>query len=167
MYPSAHWASLLLRCIEVDNQIAGKSIHAHITKSGLLHFTLYLSNNLINFYSKVRLFSDACKVFNEMTLKNVFTWNSILSMYAKNGRINAAIKHFDQMPEKDLVSWTVMIVGCNLAGRFNQAVQMLLAMVRAGFSPNQFTFTNILSSCAAIEDHSIGRIVHSFVVKLG
>ncbi|KAL0908535.1 hypothetical protein M5K25_023031 [Dendrobium thyrsiflorum] len=167
MNPTEHWASLLQRCLEAENRIAGKSIHAYITKAGLLHLGLYLTNNLINFYSKVRLFSDACKVFDEMPLKNIFTWNSILSMYAKSGQISTARIYFDQMPEKDSVSWTAMIVGCNQAGRFKKALQMLLAMVRAGYPPSQFTFTNILSSCAAIEDHIIGRMVHSFIVKLG
>lgn len=167
MNPTEQWASLLQRCLEADNRIAGKSIHAYITKAGLLHLGLYLTNNLINFYSKLRLFSDACKVFDEMPLKNIFTWNTILSMYTKSGQINAASKYFDQMPEKDSVSWTAMIVGCNQAGRFKKALQMLMAMVRAGSLPSQFTFTNILSSCAAIEDHSIGRMVHPFVVKLG
>ncbi|XP_020575848.1 pentatricopeptide repeat-containing protein At2g22070 [Phalaenopsis equestris] len=167
MNPTEHWASLLQQCLETQNRIAGKSIHAYLTKAGLLHLGLYLTNNLINFYSKVRLFSDACNLFDEMPLKNIFTWNSILSMHAKSGQIDTANKYFDLMPEKDSVSWTAMIVGCNQASLFRKALQILLAMVRAGSPPTQFTLTNILSSCAAMKDHNIGRIMHSFVVKLG
>ncbi|KAK8930618.1 Pentatricopeptide repeat-containing protein [Platanthera zijinensis] len=167
MNPSDQWASLLQQCLHADNQFAGKSIHARITKAGLLHSALYLTNNLLNFYSKLRLFSDARKVFHEMPLKNIFTWNSIISMHAKGGQIDAAGHYFDQTPEKDSVSWTAMIVGCNQAGRFDQSVRMLSAMIRAGPPPNQFTFTNILSSCAAMADRRIGRIAHSFAVRLG
>ncbi|KAG0499619.1 hypothetical protein HPP92_004310 [Vanilla planifolia] len=167
MNPTDHWASLLQRCVVAESCIAGKSIHAYIAKAGLLHLGLYLANNLVNFYSKFRLFPDALKVFDEMPLKNIFSWNSVLSMHAKNGRIDAAFDFFDQMPEKDPVSWTSMIVGCNQAGQFKEAVLMLLAMVRDGCPPSQFTFTNILSSCAALEAHNVGRMVHSLVVKFG
>ncbi|PKA60482.1 Pentatricopeptide repeat-containing protein [Apostasia shenzhenica] len=160
-------ASLFQQCLEAENLIAGKSVHGHAAKSGIIHLSLYLANNLINFYSKMRVFSDARKLFDEMPLKNIFSWNSILSMYAKSGQIKAAYQVFDQMPERDPVSWTAMIVGFDKAGEFKQAVQMLTAMVRAGFPPNQFTFTNVLSSCAALEAHSIGRMTHSFVIKLG
>lgn len=157
MNHSDQWASLLQQCLHTGNHFAGKSIHS----------ALYLTNNLINFYSKLRLFSDARKVFHEMSLKNIFTWNSIISMHAKAGQIDAASQYFDSMPERDSVSWTAMIVGCNRAGSFDRAVQMLSAMVCAGSPPNQFTFTNILSSCAAMGDRGIGRMAHSFAVKLG
>ncbi|KAF9608195.1 hypothetical protein IFM89_007817 [Coptis chinensis] len=160
------YASLLQTSLKSKDSITGKSIHANIIKTGL-HLSVFLMNNLINFYSKNGLISDACKVFDEMPIKNTFTWNTILSTYAKNGKVEIARQFFEEMPERDSVSWTAMIVGYNQMARFRNAVSMFLEMIKFGVSPTQFTITNILSSCAAMEALDIGKKVHSFVVKLG
>ncbi|KAG1342422.1 putative Pentatricopeptide repeat-containing protein [Cocos nucifera] len=165
--PADYFASLLQTCLKADNPFAGKSIHARVVKAGLLHISVYLTNNLINFYAKAGLFTDAHRLFDGMPLKNMFSWNSILSMYAKGGCIGRACEIFEKMPERDSVSWTSMIVGFNQMGQFEMAVRTFLNMVSVGTAPTQFTFTNILSSCAALEALDIGRKVHSFVVKLG
>ncbi|KAL4293188.1 hypothetical protein HN873_062728 [Arachis hypogaea] len=60
-----------------------------------------------------------------------------------------------------------MIVGYNMLGHFDNAIHMFLRMISCGVSPTQFTFTNVLASCAATEALDIGRKVHSFIVKLG
>ncbi|KAF9610781.1 hypothetical protein IFM89_024890 [Coptis chinensis] len=160
------YASLLQTSLKSKDSITGKSIHANIIKTGL-HLSVFLMNNLINFYSKNGLISDARKVFDEMPIKNTFTWNTILSTYAKNGKVEIARQFFEEMPERDSVSWTAMIVGYNQMARFRNAVSMFLEMIKFGVSPTQFTITNILSSCAAMEALDIGKKVHSFVVKLG
>ncbi|XP_072973108.1 pentatricopeptide repeat-containing protein At2g22070 [Typha angustifolia] len=164
--PADHYAYLLQTCLKAENPCAGRTIHAHIIKAGL-HLSVYLTNNLINYYAKGGLFSDAYRIFDEMPLRNLFTWNSILSMYAKVGQINLASALFEKMPERDSVSWTTMIVGFNQMGQFTKAIRTFLEMVRVGISPTQFTFTNIFSSCGALEDLDIGKKVHPFVVKLG
>ncbi|WOK92150.1 hypothetical protein Cni_G00841 [Canna indica] len=164
--PADFCASLLQTCLQTENVSAGRAIHAHVIKAGL-HLGVYLANNLINFYSKFGLFADARRAFDEMPNKNIFSWNSVLSMYAKGGMIEMANNVFDKMPQKDSVSWTAMVVGLNLMGDFERAVCTFQEMVRFGVSPSQFTFTNVLSSCAALEALDIGRKVHSFAVKLG
>ncbi|KAG6470924.1 pentatricopeptide repeat-containing protein At2g22070-like [Zingiber officinale] len=163
---SEPYTSLLQTCLRTENISAGRSIHAHVIKAGL-QLGVYFTNNLIHFYSKFGFFSDARLVFDEMPLKNIFSWNSLLSMYAKAGMTQAANNVFDKMPERDSVSWTTMIVGFNQVGDFERAVCLFLEMLRFGVPPSHFTFTNVLSSCAALEALDIGRKVHTFVVKLG
>ncbi|URE07957.1 Pentatricopeptide repeat-containing protein [Musa troglodytarum] len=152
--------------MRTENASAGRSIHAHVVKAGL-HLGVYLVNNIINLYAKFGFFADAHHVFDGMPLKNAFSWNTLLSMYAKGGMIGRANKVFVEMPQRDSVSWTTMIVGLNLMGEFERAVVVFLEMVRSGVPPSQFTFTNVLSSCAALEALDVGRKVHSFVAKLG
>jgi pentatricopeptide repeat protein len=60
-----------------------------------------------------------------------------------------------------------MLVGFNRLGRFREAVATFSEMIRAGILPTQFTFTNVLSSCASPETARVGQKVHSFAVKLG
>ncbi|KAH7652697.1 TPR-like protein [Dioscorea alata] len=159
-------ASLLQRCLLSKNALVGKSIHGHFFKTGLI-FSTYLANNLINVYSKLGFSVDACRLFDEMQLKNMFTWNSILSMYAKSGCMDVAVQLFDEMPERDSVSWTTMIVGCKQMGWFESSVRVFVDMVWNGVPLTEFTFANVLAACAAMEGLSVGRNLHSFVVKLG
>ncbi|XP_042500257.1 pentatricopeptide repeat-containing protein At2g22070 [Macadamia integrifolia] len=160
------YASLLQTSLKSNNSVSGKLVHARTIKAGL-HISVFLVNNLINFYAKSGLLSDAHRLFNEMPLKNTFSWNTILSVYAKQGRIGTARQIFEEMPHRDSVSWTAMIVGYNQMGCFEDAIRMFLEMNLAGVPPTQFTFTNILTSCVAIEALDIGKKVHSFILKLG
>ncbi|KAK9138752.1 hypothetical protein Sjap_009346 [Stephania japonica] len=139
------FAAHLQTSLKSKDPYAGKSIHARVIKSRL-HFAVFLMNNLINYYAKTGLISDAHQLFDEMPQRNTFTWNTILSAYMKNGKFDMGHKLFDEMPDRDSVSWTAMIVG---------------------IAPTQFTFTNVLASVAAVEGLDVGRKVHSFVVKLG
>ncbi|KAM0936871.1 putative tetratricopeptide-like helical domain superfamily, DYW domain-containing protein [Dioscorea sansibarensis] len=166
MASSAPFASLLQRCLLSKNALVGKSIHGHFVKTGLI-FSTYLANNLINVYSKLGFSADACLLFDEMPLKNMFTWNSILSMYAKSGCMGVAGQLFDEMPARDSVTWTTMIVGCKQMGWFESSVRVFIDMVWNGVPLTEFTFANVLAACAAMEGLSVGRKVHSFVVKLG
>ncbi|KAI3942562.1 hypothetical protein MKW92_051235 [Papaver armeniacum] len=164
--PSDFYASLLQTSLKTKDPFTAKLIHAQIIKLGL-HLGVFLMNNLMNSYSKSGFISDAHTLFDEMPVKNTFSWNTILSAYAKQGRFDRAHTIFQEMPERDSVSWTSMIVGYNQMGQFEKAISMFLEMVSARISPTQFTFTNILASCASLEDLSIGKKVHSFIVKLG
>ncbi|OEL34418.1 Pentatricopeptide repeat-containing protein [Dichanthelium oligosanthes] len=169
---SDHYARLLQLCQTAVSPSAGRAIHAHAVKAGLL-VSAYLCNNLLSYYGGAGVsggsFRDARRLFEEIPAarRNVFTWNSLLSMYAKSGRLADARAVFAEMPEQDTVSWTVMIVGLNRSGRFWEAVKTFLDMIGEGLVPTHFTLTNVLSSCAAMEASVIGRKVHPFAVKLG
>ncbi|KAM5577408.1 pentatricopeptide repeat-containing protein [Rosa sericea] len=162
---SDFYAYHLQACLNKRDPFAGKSIHAQIIKSGL-HLGVFLMNNLMNCYIKTGSYVDARNVFDEMPVRNKFSWNTILSGYTKQGRLDAAWGVFNEMPERDSVSWTAMIVGYNQMGRYGNAIRMFLDMVSDGVPVTQFTVTNILSACASIKGLDLGRKVHSFVVKL-
>ncbi|KAJ4953053.1 hypothetical protein NE237_029885 [Protea cynaroides] len=149
------YASLLQTSLKSNNPVFGKSVHARIIKAGL-QINVFLMNNLINFYAKSGSLSDAHRLFDDMPLKNTFSWNTILSVYAKQGRIDTACQFFKEMPQRDSVSWTAMIAGYNQMGCFEDAIRMFLEMNSSGVPPTQFTFTNILASCVAIEALDIG-----------
>ncbi|XP_068638355.1 pentatricopeptide repeat-containing protein At2g22070 [Aristolochia californica] len=159
-------AALLQTSLKTRNTLCGKSIHAYMVKSGL-HLGIFLTNTLINLYAKSNLVSDAHKLFDEMPMRNTFSWNTILSAYAKTGQLNMASQLFSKMPEHDSVSWTALVVGYNQVGQFKTAIKLFLEMVKVGIPPTQFTITNILVACVAISALDIGKKVHAFVVKFG
>lgn len=157
---------LLQSAIKSRDTVTGRFIHARIIKHGL-HLSVFLMNNLLNFYSKTASFNDAHSLFAEMPQRTTFSWNTLLSSYAKGGNIETARRLFDEIPEPDSVSWTTMIVGYNQMGRFNTAIHTFQEMISDGILPTQFTFTNVLASCVATGSLDIGKKVHSFIVKLG
>ncbi|KHN42117.1 Pentatricopeptide repeat-containing protein [Glycine soja] len=158
---------LLQSAIKSRDPFIGRCIHARIIKHGLCYRGGFLTNNLLNLYVKTGSSSDAHRLFDEMPLKTSFSWNSILSAHAKAGNLDSARRVFNEIPQPDSVSWTTMIVGYNHLGLFKSAVHAFLRMVSSGISPTQFTFTNVLASCAAAQALDVGKKVHSFVVKLG
>ncbi|KAK1581110.1 hypothetical protein Q3G72_003231 [Acer saccharum] len=164
--PLEFYAHVLQTSPKSRNPFAGKSIHARILKSGL-HLSVFLKNNLMNFYAKTESISDARKVFDEMPVRTMYSWNTILSGYLKQGELDLAHEVFNNIPNRDSVSWTTMIVRYKEMGRFENAITLFVEMVKDRVLPTQFTITSVLASCAAIGDLGVGRKVHSFVVKLG
>ncbi|GKV12135.1 hypothetical protein SLEP1_g23325 [Rubroshorea leprosula] len=164
--PSYFYTYLLQRSLNSNYPLAGKSIHAHIIKSGL-HCCVVLMNNLMNFYAKTGSISNAHSLFDEMPVKTIFSWNTLLSAFAKQGMISQAFDVFNKIPNRDSVSWATMIVGYNQMGCFKNAIRVFAEMIKDGVEPTEYTITSVLASCAAIEALGIGRKVHSFAVKLG
>ncbi|KAD0670014.1 hypothetical protein E3N88_43889 [Mikania micrantha] len=56
----------------------GKQLHSPVIKLGY-HKVLSLLNQLLSLYVKCSKFDDACKLFDEMLLRNVVTWNTLIS----------------------------------------------------------------------------------------
>lgn len=159
-------ASILQASIKTRCPSSVKSVHALVIKSGL-QLGVFFMNQVMNAYAKTGFIPDARNVFDEMPVKNVSTYNTLLSAYAKQGRTREALLIFDELPKPDSVSWTALIVGYHHKGRFGAALAMFLEMIKCKVVPTEYTFTNILASCAAIEALDVGRKVHSFVVKVG
>ncbi|CAK7340417.1 unnamed protein product [Dovyalis caffra] len=74
----------------------------------------------------------------------------------------------DDMPERNLVSWNSVIVGflqnklCDMAiGIFKEV------MGEASISPNQVSFSSVLSACATVGTLECGRQVHGVAIKHG
>lgn len=59
---------------------------------------LCVENSLINFFAVLGKVDDACKVFGEMPVRDVYSWTSLLSAYAKNGMMGEAREVFLEMP---------------------------------------------------------------------
>lgn len=98
---SDFYARLFQTSLKSNDPVAGRSIHARIIKAGL-HLGVFLMNNLMNFYAKRGYVSDAHRVFDDMTLKIIFSWNTVLSAYAKQGRLDKARRIFEEIPDLTL-----------------------------------------------------------------
>ncbi|KAL9415156.1 hypothetical protein AB3S75_043434 [Citrus x aurantiifolia] len=76
-------ASILPVCAQSDNILSGLLIHLYIIKHGL-EFNLFVSNNLINMYTKFGMIRHALRVFDQMMERDVVSWNSIIAAYEQS-----------------------------------------------------------------------------------
>ncbi|XP_073314027.1 pentatricopeptide repeat-containing protein At2g33680 [Primulina huaijiensis] len=120
------------------NLSSGRSIHGHLLKDGVIPSCIFLSNALLNFYSKCGLFCEANNFFTDFPCKD------------------------------DAVSWNILINGHSQMGLGHHSLSALLLfqqMLQLSTLPNSHTFTGVLSACANLEDSVVAQQTHSLVIK--
>ncbi|KAL2556230.1 Pentatricopeptide repeat-containing protein [Forsythia ovata] len=93
---------------------------------------------------------------------------ALVDLFAKGFcDLELAKKVFDEMPEKNSVSWTLMITRCSQLGLPGDGIELFRDMVLAGFTPDRFTFSSVLSACSELGWLLLGRQLHCWVIKNG
>ncbi|KAJ0989679.1 hypothetical protein J5N97_008035 [Dioscorea zingiberensis] len=164
---SNHYSKLLKLCSETKNQTHLKKLHCLIIKA-LQSKDTFLSNNLINAYSKSGHCIYARRVFDQIPQPNLFSYNAILSVYSKSGRLSNMLAMFKSMPVKDGVSWNLVISGYACHGSFDDAVEAYRLMLRqAQVAPNRITISTLLILSSSWSLIGLGRQIHCQIVKYG
>ncbi|KAL3521020.1 hypothetical protein ACH5RR_019169 [Cinchona calisaya] len=127
----------LLNYTQQRNLPKGQSLHAHLIKAGISPSCTFLSNNIVNFYSKCQRLHDAHLVFQEIQSKDVVSWNCLINGYA-------------QLGSRD----------CSLS-----VLKLFRQMRQCDFLPNSHTFAGIFVALSILEDAFVGKQAHVLVVK--
>ncbi|MCD7473130.1 hypothetical protein HAX54_014756 [Datura stramonium] len=92
------------------------------------------------------------RVFNEMVLRNVFTWTSMINGYVANGDLASARMLFDLAPERDVVLWNRMITGVVCSQWVFHGVISAFKDVkrRSDVKPNDATLVNVYVACTRL-----------------
>ncbi|XP_031475003.1 pentatricopeptide repeat-containing protein At2g20540-like [Nymphaea colorata] len=85
---------------------------------------------------------------NGLNMQKVSLCNALIDMYAKCGDINKARIIFDAMVHRSQASWNSMIVGFAIHGHVQESIQFFEGMQKAGFRPNEVSFTGLLHGCS-------------------
>nr|XP_043631402.1 pentatricopeptide repeat-containing protein At2g33680 [Erigeron canadensis] len=117
----------------------GKSLHAHVIKTGSTHSCPYVANALVNFYAKCHLLPDAHRAFLTIHHKDIVSWNSLINGYSQ------------------------------LTGRHNSIIVMQLfkQMMSQDVLPDARTFAGVFTAASNLMDSVNGKVVHCVAVKLG
>ncbi|KAF3658161.1 putative pentatricopeptide repeat-containing protein [Capsicum annuum] len=92
--------------------------------------------------------------------------NTLLALYADTGCVAECKKLFTIMPEHDLVSWNSMIGALgDSETSISEAIEYFIQMMRAGWSPNNVTFINVLSAISSLSLLGLVRQIHALVLK--
>ncbi|KAM7264608.1 hypothetical protein ACFE04_002291 [Oxalis oulophora] len=93
--------------------------------------------------------------------------NCLLTMYVKCGSVEFGRRLFDEMDERGLITWNAMISGYAQNGLATDVLELYEKMELCRVVPDPVTLVGVLSSCAHLGAHSIGRKVEKRIHELG
>lgn len=146
--------SFLIKALATAGLTPVRAAHAHVVKLGSVEDT-FVGNALIDAYSKNDGLSDAKKVFDEMTTRDVVSWNTAMAAMVRQGEVDAARSMFDEMPEKDTVSWNTMLDGYAKAGEAEEAFELFQRMP----GRNVVSWSTVVSAYCKKGDMEMARII--------
>lgn len=96
---------------------------------------------------------------------NIYVGSSLVSMYSKCEKMEDAAKVFEALEERNDVLWNAMIRGYAHNGEAHKVMELFMDMRCSGHNIDDFTFTSLLSTCAASHDLEMGSQFHSVIIK--
>lgn len=126
--------SAVLGVFSVDTSLAlGKQIHSLIIKKNFIQNS-FVSNGLINMYSKCGDLYDSQQVFCQMTQKNSISWNSMIAAFGRHGDGLRALQLYEEMRLENIaptdVTFLSLIHACSHAGLVEKGMEFLESMTR-------------------------------------
>ena len=165
--PSKTLAQLLQQCGNGRFLREGKWVHLYLKLTGLKRPGTFLANHLISMYFKCGNDVEARKVFDKMSMRNLYSWNNMLSGYAKMKKLKEARKMFDEMPVKDFVSWNTMLIAYAQNGLSDEALEFYRELRRLAIGYNEFSFAGVLTVCVKLKELELTRQVHGQILVAG
>ncbi|CAL0325943.1 unnamed protein product [Lupinus luteus] len=89
-------SSILPVCARSNDIVSGLLIHLYVIKHGLEE-DVFVSNALINMYSKFGRLRDSQRIFDCMKVRDLVSWNSIIAAYEQNDVPTTALELFKEM----------------------------------------------------------------------
>ncbi|PKU86359.1 pentatricopeptide repeat-containing protein At4g16835, mitochondrial [Dendrobium catenatum] len=112
-------SSSLLACSNSSALESGRQIHQWVSKFPM-SINRSVGTSLLSMYCKCGDLESACKLFDEMPVKDVISWNAMISGYAQHGHGDRAINLFGRMKDVGLnpnrVTFVTLLSACIHAG---------------------------------------------------
>ncbi|KAM7515139.1 hypothetical protein LguiA_004722 [Lonicera macranthoides] len=96
---------------------------------------------------------------------NIFVSSALVDMYAKCHDIGSAIKILRKIKDKNAVAWNSVIAGYIYNSQPEEAPKLFHKMLSEGTEPSSITMMILLLAWGEIGALSVGRQLHSYVVK--
>ncbi|XP_050385218.1 pentatricopeptide repeat-containing protein At2g21090 [Argentina anserina] len=165
--PTNSLALLLQKCGDARSLRQGKWVHFYLKLTGFKRPPLLLANHLIGMYLKCGDEVDARKVFDKMSVRNLYSWNHMLSGYVKMRHLKEARSLFEKMSERDVVSWNTMVIGYAHSGDCDEALRFYRELRRSNVGFNEFSFAGVVSVCVKLKELGVVRQAHGQVLVAG
>lgn len=164
------YTSVLSACANAGLFNHGKSVHAHIIRSGPdfnPESALPVENVLVTLYSKCGKIDVAKRIFDGVTRKDPVSWNAILTGYVNCGCIDDALAIFQVIPHKNELAWMVMISGFVHNGLAEEGLKFFNRMRAEGTKPCDYTYASTIAACGELGALQHGRQLHAQLIQFG
>eukprot|EP01018_Ginkgo_biloba_P030408 Gb_26155 [translate_table: standard] len=148
---------VLKACAGLGTLQQGKNIHTDIIRSGI-ELNVYVECALIDMYSKCRSMENACRVFDEMSQRNVVSWTAMIAGYAQNGLANEALKVFREMQvagmKPNLMTITSVLPACTHSVALQLGKEIHDHAIKSGIESDVFVASALIdmySKCGCVE----------------
>lgn len=131
-------AALLESAVSTRCSSLGRVVHAYVIRTLAAPIPTFLSNHLINMYSKLDR-PDSAQLVLQLT----------------------------PVHSRSVVTWTALIAGYVQNGRFASAFVQFTTMRRECVRPNDFTFPCLFKAVASLHVPFAGKQVHALALKSG
>ncbi|KAM1611461.1 hypothetical protein ACFX1Z_000242 [Malus domestica] len=132
------FAALISAASNLASMQHGQQFHNQVIKMGL-DSDLFVTNALVDMYSKCGSIEEACKIFNSKVWSDVACWNSIISTYAQHGEAEEALLMFARMMKEGIKPNYITFVGvlsaCSHAGLVEDGLRHFESMPQFGIDP--------------------------------
>lgn len=156
------WNSLIdgyVRCGEVEHAL---ELFDEMPERDCFSWTA-----LVDGFSKCGEVGIARDIFDRMPTRNLVSWNAMINGYMKSGDYDKAVQLFNQMETRDRITWNSMITGFESNEKYKEALDVFRRMMVDGFMPNQATLVSSLSAASGSASLSMGKLIHSHIIKKG
>lgn len=126
------YATVLDTCANLASIGLGRQIHAQIVKQKL-QSDAYISNTLLDMYSKCGNMQDSLLIFERMPERDFVSWNAMISGYAQHGLGSEALNIFEQMQIENVrpnhATFVAVLRACGYMGLFDEGHQYFHSMI--------------------------------------
>ncbi|XP_042484691.1 pentatricopeptide repeat-containing protein At4g39530-like [Macadamia integrifolia] len=124
-----------------------KQIHAKLIVSGTIS-EVYLTNTLLNFYSRCGDLSHTNQLFNQIPQKNVVTWTSMITAYVHRGSFETALHFFVKMIQSgekpNQFTLSVVIRACTALSYIELVLQIHGLIIHLGLEKDEFAGSSLV-----------------------
>ncbi|KAL2546757.1 Pentatricopeptide repeat-containing protein [Forsythia ovata] len=89
-----------------------------------------------------------CYMYRISVEKDIPIINTLITTYSRCGKLTLAVNLFEHMAERHLSSWNTMIAAFGTHGDCVRALKLFDQMRKEKVTPDEVTFTSVLSACS-------------------
>ncbi|KAG0499830.1 hypothetical protein HPP92_004521 [Vanilla planifolia] len=124
----------LMACARLSTLRFGQEIHAYVVRKQFDTEIVFVSNCLLEMYSKCGNIDAAQKVFDRTSEKNSVSWTSLMTAYGMHGYGEDALLIFEEMQRTGLVideiTFLVVLYACSHSGMVDQGLKYFDSMAK-------------------------------------
>jgi pentatricopeptide repeat protein len=155
---SSVYISLLQGCMKRKALSEGKLVHTHINENGFMR-NRYLRNMLVKMYSSCGSLTDARRVFDQMPVRDVFSYAVMIAAWARHGDGQEALALFNQMKKTGIKPnhfiFASVLPACSNMAALEHGMEVHEEIIRQGFHSDVFVQSGLVdmyAKCGNLED---------------